>query len=305
MWVVGIGVILGLILGSLVDCLADRSIATALSKKESSFWGRSYCDRCKKTLKWYDLFPVLSYLLLSGKCRYCHKKISTESLWTEIGMGILTGILVYFSSASTIPSLAYPQNALALFDLLFKIFATTVLAILFITDLKKGIIPDRISIPSILISLVYLVLINVYKVYLLYQSLSRSLLGRYLLPPHSDYFQRHVFIDAASLPEGLLAALIVIIFFGGLIVVTRGRGMGGGDLKLGILIGLILGFPAILFSLFLSFVLGSLVGILLILLRKKHFGQTIPFGPFLSLSSYIFLVWGTQIIQGYLNFRIF
>lgn len=294
MWI--LGVILGLVLGSLVECLGRRATTT------KSFWGRSFCDNCKKILRWYDLFPILSYILLSGKCRYCHKKIPLEETVVEIVFAVLIGMLFFYTVPANLLELSNAQLILTVAELIFKVFVICVLGILFITDIREGLIPDRISYPAILISLGYLLAASIYKVGLLYQSLSSSVLGKYLLPPHSDYFQRHALLSAATLFSGLESAALITLFFGSLILVTRGRGMGGGDLKLGVFIGLSLGVMNGVLALFLAFVLGSIVGVVLLIFRKKHFGQTIPFGPFLSLGSYTALVFGKQILENYLKF---
>lgn len=295
MWI-GIGLLVGLLIGSLVDCLASRATTT------KSFWGRSYCDRCKMQLKWYDLFPVVSFLLLGGKCRYCHKNISWESTSIEVGYALLIAGLIFTNIPVDFLTLALPQLSLVILDLVFKIFVVAVLGVLFITDIKTGLIPDRVSLPSILIILIYLVVTSVYKVFLLYQSLSANLIGRYLLPPHSDYFTRHVLLTLNPLFTSLGAAILIGLFFATLIIITRGRGMGGGDLKLGIFIGLALGLPGSILALFLAFVLGSIVGVILLLFRRKQFGQTIPFGPFLSMGSYLTLIVGKQLIESFLKF---
>ena len=90
----------------------------------------------------------------------------------------------------------------------------------------------------------------------------------------------------------LLSAIVVYLFFRIIIFLTRGRGMGMGDAKLGMLMGLILGFRLTVVSLYLAFLTGALVGVILILIGKKKFGQTIPFGPFLSASTIVVLFWG-------------
>lgn len=86
-----------------------------------------------------------------------------------------------------------------------------------------------------------------------------------------------------------------------LIFVTRGKGMGGGDVKLGALMGLVLGFPQSILAVILAFLSGAIISLILIFGGKKHFGQTIPFGPFLVLGSLITLFWGMQIIDWYLH----
>ncbi|MBI2196757.1 prepilin peptidase [Candidatus Daviesbacteria bacterium] len=294
-----IGFILGTILGSFVKALADRS----LGKK--SFWGRSYCLSCHHKLAWYDLFPIASYILLRGKCRYCHKKIGIEYLLVEIGMGILVGFLfwqtpfVIARSEATWQSVF--QSSILLVDLLSKTFFITILAVLFLTDLKKMLIPDRVIKPAIVIALVSLIVVTIYKVSYLYYSLSQSMVGRLLLPPHSDYFQRHAIAAAQPLMWGIFMGILIGGFFYGLIIITRGKGMGGGDVKLGAFIGLMLGFPQALFALILAFLTGAVFSIGLIIFGKKHFGQTIPFGPFLVLGSLIMLYWGNQIVDWYLK----
>lgn len=241
-----LGFVLGTILGSFVKALADRSLS------KESFMGRSYCPGCKHKLVWYDLFPVLSFLTLRGKCRYCKKKIGFEYLLVEVIMGILIAFLFWQS---------FPIN---LFELLLKIFFITILAVLFLTDIKEMFIPDRIILPAILIGII----------------------GQ---------------AGLAGLIWSLLTGLLIGAFFYSLIIITRGKGMGGGDVKLGAFIGLMLGFPQAIAAIILSFLTGAIFSIALLITGKKHFGQTIPFGPFLVLGSLIMLFWGNQIIAWYLH----
>ena len=286
------GFLLGSVLGSFIKVLADRSLV------KQSFWGRSYCVYCKKHLHWYDLFPVLSYLSTKGKCRYCHKKISWEYPLVEIVMGILIGFLFW--------SFGFPQDKLLIFlpDLIFKTFFITILAVLFITDLKKMFIPDRIILPSLLIGFILSLGITIIKIGYLYYSLLKNPIGKFLLPPHSDYFLRHSLLTAEPFLSGVLMAAIIGGFFWALIIITKGKGMGGGDVKLGAFMGLMLGFPQSLIALILSFLTGAIFSIILIIFGKKHFGQTIPFGPFLVIGSLVALFWGDQILNWYLSLKI-
>lgn len=256
MWVIGF--ILGIILGSLVKALADRSLAN------ESFLGRSYCPKCKHKLHWYDLFPILSFISTSGKCRYCHKKIGVGYPLVEIVMGILTGFLFWQSF----------QSSALIFDLIFKTFFITILATLFLTDIREMFIPDRIILPSIVISIIFLIIITAIK-------------GRGL--------------TAEPLLSSVLMGLLIGGFFMALIIVTRGKGMGGGDVKLGAFMGLGLGFPGSLIALIIAFLSGAIVSLILIISGKKHFGQVIPFGPFLVLGSLAVLFWGNQILNWYLR----
>lgn len=293
-----IGFIFGTILGSLALCLADRSL------KEESFTGRSYCETCKKSLKWYDLFPVFSFIYNRGHCRNCHKKLSFWYPSVEILTGILVAIAFYLTLPLNFLTLDYFQMAMVLSDLAFQCFAITVLVIVLITDIKQGIIPDRITFPSAKIAIAYLFLMTIIKVGFFYYTLDKSEVGKYLLPPYSDYFLRHSYDIAIPLIFSLLSALSLGVFFAGIIILTGGRGMGGGDLKLGVIMGLFLSFPNSLLATILAFMIGSVFGIALILAGKKNFGQTIPFGPFLTIGSIIALFWGSKIIEYYLNFNL-
>ncbi len=290
-----IGFLLGSSLGSFCLVLAQRSLA------KKSFLGRSYCPSCKKTLKWYDLFPIASYLILGGKCRYCKKKIGLEALLVEL----ITGLLIAFLFWSEFSNFHYASDTFNLIifflDLFFKTFFITTLIPLFLTDIKEMLIPDRIMIPAIVIAFVYLLFETIYKVIYLYYFLSQSQVGRYLLPPHSDYFQRHALMTAQPFFGALIMALAIGGFFLSLIIITKGKGMGGGDVKLGAFMGLGLGFPNGLIAVIASFVSGALFSIVLIVLGKKRFGQAIPFGPFLILGSLLALFWGNQIFEWYLQ----
>ena len=285
------GFIIGCVLGSFIKVLADRSL------REQSFWGRSYCPNCKKNLQWYDLFPILSYLILGGKCRFCHKDIGIEYLLVEVGMGILIGYL-FFQSFSSF------QSSVFLLDLIAKTFFITILAVLFITDIKKMFIPDRVVLPAIRVSIILITFITIIKIIFLYYYLSQTIIGQKLLPPHSDYFQRHALMAAEPLFGGILMAFLIGGFFMALIIITKGKGMGGGDVKLGAFIGLMLGFPQALIALMFSFISGAVFSLFLIILGKKHFGQSIAFGPFLVLGSLISLYWGDKILNWYLKLQI-
>jgi prepilin signal peptidase PulO-like enzyme (type II secretory pathway) len=297
-WLIILGFVVGSVLGSFIKALADRSLIN------KSFQGRSYCPSCKHQLSWYDLFPVFSYLFLKGRCRYCHKKISPEYPLTEVILGIIISYLFYTYSADLINYQNPYSYAILVFELIFKIFIIGVFAVVVITDIKKTIIPDRITYPAIVISFFSLLFFNLYQIWYIYYSLSRNPIGRFLLPPYSDYFQIHALDFVFDFLISLATGIGLGLFFLTLILITKGKGMGGGDFKLSIFIGMVFGFPLALVQLMLSFLLGSIVGVGLLLARKKNFGQTIPFGPFLSIGGLITLFWGQKILDFYLSLHI-
>lgn len=289
------GFIIGVCLGSFTKVLADRSLTA------KNFLGRSSCENCKRQLVWYDLFPIFSYLLLKGKCRYCHKKFSSEYILTELLMGLLVaGIFWKVVPVNFLELNAVSFGVLGLSLFMYLIIAVTLTAV-FITDFKTGYIPDRITHPAIWVLFVTLIVVSLFKISLLFISLKNSEIGKYLLPPNNNYFYDHALEIAKPLFYGSLMALVLGLFFYLLIVVTRGRGMGGGDLKLGVFLGLAFGFPYAPVVLMLSFLLGSVFGVGLILIGKKKFGQTLPFGPFMSLAGLIVIFWGTDILNWYLH----
>lgn len=288
-----LGFFLGTIIGSFAKAMADRSLS------DKSFFGRSHCDKCKTALGVLDLFPLFSFLFLKGRCRHCHKPIGKEYFLAELFAGLVIGLLFWSLDFSN-PG-GYYDLFIMLSDIGLKLIFLAVLIMVFITDIKEMLIPDRIILPAIVIAFVWLLIDSVVKVGYLYYFLSLTLLGKFLLPPHSDYFYRHAIDTAMPLIGGVLSGFGIATFFILLIIVTRGKGMGGGDVKLGAFMGLILGFPNAVLALILSFITGAIFSIGLIILGKKHFGQTIPFGPFLVLGSIIAMFWGEQIVNWYLH----
>lgn len=285
------GFILGASLGSFAKVVSDRSVVA-----RSFLGGRSCCPSCHHPLSLTDLIPIVSYLFLAGRCRYCRKPIGREYLVVEMLMGVAVAALFWqVMSQLTILSLA---------DLVFKIFVMTILTIVALTDLKKNLIPDKVIIPALWTTLIYLVLFTIYKIGYLYYHLNQTEVGRLLLPPNTDYFPRHASLHLENLALTIGTGLMIGLFFLSLVVVTKRRGMGGGDVKLGGFLGLSLGFPLGLVAIMLAFFTGAVVGLGLIIGGKKRFGQTIPFGPFLSLGGLVVIFWGPRILDWYLSLRL-
>lgn len=247
--------LLGTSVGSFLNVLIDR-----IPQGQPFLKGRSHCDFCKKTLTWYDLIPILSFLLLQGKCRYCHKKLSYQYPLIELATGII--LLAAYQFFSGICIITVGGYFLILSGLL----------VLFMMDLKYGILANEIIFSLIVIS----VTILIYQYMIIYFS-------------PIIIFQR------------FLVAILTGAFFLFLAVITKGKGMGGGDVKLAFVMGLILGFPNIITALYLAFLSGGVVASVLLLFKKKHFGQTIPFGPFLALATIITIFLGDTIWTWYLK----
>lgn len=299
--IVALAFIIGTVLGSFIKAFSDRFI------QSKTILGRSKCDYCHHHLSWYDLIPVLSFLSLLGRCRYCHKKMSPSYLLSELVLGAILALLAISLSPAQVTSILNPNisNLLTLLEILVKVLIIIVLAIIFLIDAKTYLIPDKIIFPASTALVLYLIGSNIAKSWIFYQDVIHSGLGKYLMPPYSNYFMDILIRLWTSVLITFGTGLGVAILFIFLIIITKGKGMGWGDVKYVFFLGLALGFPNTLVGLFLAFLTGAIFSLVLIFTGRKHFGQVIPFGPFLSFGAGIALVWGNQIVNWYLNyFRI-
>jgi leader peptidase (prepilin peptidase)/N-methyltransferase len=216
----------------------------------------SSCPRCQTMISFYDNIPILSYLLLVGKCRTCKAPIAIRYPFVEL----LGGLFALACSISFGPTL----HGLVVF-----IFIATLITVTFI-DLDHRIIPDTISLPGIPI----------------------------------------FFLAALAVPTvSWQASAIGIVVGGGSLftvawvyqLVTGREGMGGGDIKLLAMIGAMIGWQGILFTLFAASAIGTLVGIMAMIKAGKGMKLAIPFGPFLAAGAIIYLFFGQVLISWYVN----
>jgi len=233
-----------------------------LEQKKSFLKGRSYCPSCKHILSWQDLIPIFSYLSLRGRCRYCNKNISIQYPLMEISTALM--FLMIFSSQ--LPILGFQSFVNLLY--LFAIGSLSI--IIFLYDLKHFIIPDSAVFSAIGIVLIFRI-------------------------------QELIFEPASGIQSYIFAALATGAFFLFIYLVSSGKWLGFGDVKLSLLIGLFLGWPLVIPAVFFSFCIGAIIGIIMIVLKKKNLKSEIPFGPFLIMGMYISFFWGEKIINWYLN----
>lgn len=249
--------VFGLVFGSFISALSYRTI-----RGVSIFKGRSFCDNCKKKINWYDNVPIISFLLLKGKSRCCGKPISIRYPLIEfftMTSFLLSGIF-YNRCISGSPICVFKDlyGGISLFVVLtVNVFLITV----FITDLEHKIIPDAFVFIPYCILLFLLIYFN------------------------PDYSYANLFLSFG------IASFFLFVH-----LLTKGKGMGLGDVKLALLPPIILGWPYSIIWLFLSFIIGAVVGILLILFGKAKFGKQIPFGPFLIATYFLVLFWGSKFL---------
>ena len=237
----------GLIIGSFLNVCIYR-----LPLGESLAWPASHCPSCRTPIKPYDNIPVISYLLLRGRCRTCGNPISPQYPIVEL---LTTGV---FLSAF----LLYPP------PLLFqRIVFGCAMIVLFFVDLEHHRLPNEITLPGIIIGFAY------------------------------SFF----------MPPGWVASLIGILVGGGILwllgtlwfLVRHEEGMGFGDVKMLAMIGAFLGWKLMLATLFVSTILGSVIGLGLIAAKKGNLKTALPFGCFLAIAAMLASIGGDRAVTWY------
>ncbi len=243
--------LLGAIFGSFFAAFSYR-IVRGISINS----GRSFCDKCKNQINWYDNIPIISFLLLRGNCRWCKKSISKRYPLIEI-FYLIGFVIIGIYKTQILFNLGIADS---LFNFLFLLILFCLLGVVFVVDLEKQIIPDELNYSLIAISFLNLLINSNNQIYIF-------------------------------LFSGLCFSLFLLLIN----ILTKGQGMGLGDVKFAIFPGFLLGPVLGTIWLFLSFILGAIVGVFLIFIGKSKFGRHIPFGPFLVLSLLIVLVFGNII----------
>ncbi|OGC49764.1 hypothetical protein A2716_00160 [candidate division WWE3 bacterium RIFCSPHIGHO2_01_FULL_40_23] len=278
----------GLFIGSFLNLVSDR-----LEKGGDVLFGRSACDFCKTELSWRELIPIVTFLLQKGKCAKCGKKLSLYHPFSELMTGLVFLSFAYF--------VKLPLNLTLLTWGLFFFYIVlfSFFLIIFLSDLKFMIIPDKVVIPAIVFSTLSVLGSVAFYSYDLYKQLSSSEFGVYLIK--AGFLKFHALLVLRNAGMSFAGAFGISLFFLLLIFLTKGRGMGGGDVKLGFLIGLVNGFPLSVVAIFLGFLIGAMYSLLLVLFKKKSLKGTIPFGPFLIIGSYLTVFFGNFLFEWYLR----
>ncbi len=214
----------------------------------------SSCPSCNTPIRFYDNIPVLSFLLLLGRCRNCKHPISFRYPLIEL----ITGILWL---------LCYLKYDISLSCFIHILFLCTLLVVTWI-DIDHRIIPDKISLPGIPV----------------------------------------FFIAAMFIPDvGFLNSLFGILLGGGSLLlvaesyrmITKQEGMGGGDIKLLAMIGAMIGWKGVFFTIFASSAVGTVIGLAVMIITRNNMKLAVPFGPFLSLGACLYVFFGEDVIQWY------
>ena len=243
---------IGLIFGSFANVCIVR-----LPKNKTIIIGRSNCQKCKKKIYWYDNIPLISFILLRGKCRQCNKKISINYFFVELITGIFF-ILIYL----------YTNNY---FDFVLINLILILFLIIFFIDLKHFIIPDILN-----FSLIFLGLLKNF------------------IPTKNLNFNYDIEQSIIGGVIGYLTIWIIIFLYKKL---KNLDAMGLGDAKLMAAIGTFFGLKSIPLILFFSSITALLIVLPSLINKTRNLKAEIPFGPYLLISAVFYYFYGDKIYQ--------
>lgn len=239
-------VILGLAVGSFLNVVIYR-----LPRDLDFAKGRSFCPHCRHSLGASDLIPLLSFIMLRGRCRYCRKPISWQYPLVEI-LTALIFVVIYLRFGLSANFFVYLINSLFLL-------------VIFMIDLKNYLILDSITLPAIVLAFIF-----------------------------------NLLIVKSALSAMVIAGIIGGGFFLLQFLLSQGKWIGGGDIRLGFLIGIMLAdWEKLIVALFFAYLVGAIFGIILMVSGKKSLKSKIPLGTFLSLATLVVLLWGETILNWY------
>ncbi len=258
--------LLGTIIGSFLNVVIYR-----FNTGKSITKGRSICMSCNKNLRWYELVPIFSFLIQSGKCRRCKSKISYQYPIVEFTTGLVFLLLAYHFLPILFLSYSFFIYSLSLFSLLFSL-----LIIITFYDIRHKVVPDK---------LVYLfIVVSFLSIFVVYSNNGLSLAWPSLL--------------------SIFSGLIFAAPFAFIWLISKGKWMGLGDSKIILGIGWMLG-PSVAFAaLVLSFWIGAIISLLIMFFPYKLFNKKIikigmkteiPFAPFLVIGSLIAFLFSLNI----------
>lgn len=242
--------VFGLIIGSFLNVCIYR-----IPRGESIAFPPSHCTNCNTKIKWYDLIPIVSYIILKGKCRHCGEKISIVYPIIE-ALNALLWVIAYLNYGFT----------LSFFKCIFLISLFIVIALI---DYNTQDIYFNTIIIGIIGATCFIII--------------ESILYR-------NVYQVLNYVIGGVISSGIICIIILIT-----------KGMGWGDAEICLIAGLFLGFPESLFMLLISFVVGGIISVVILALKKKKRKDAIAFAPFIAIGSVIMCIYGIQILTWYIQ----
>ncbi len=253
---------LAALLGIATGSLVNAFVLRA--KRGLPLMSKNTCIRCVEPIAWFDCIPVLSYVALRGRCRKCSSAIEWQYPAVEIAISLLFAL---FAARITfgigIPDFVDSSELWILF--VRDAVISALLVVIFLYDFRFSVIPDKFSIPAVCAALVFNLLMgaNPFAVF--------------------------------------LGGLTIGAFFSVQFLVSQGRWIGGGDIRMGLLMGFLLGLPLGMVALFLSYVGGAFAGIILLVWKHRRIDSHVPFGTFLAGATVLTMIFGAGILEWYLG----
>ncbi|HUZ93205.1 MAG TPA: prepilin peptidase [Candidatus Paceibacterota bacterium] len=270
--------VFGIAIGSFLNVVALRYDPDRFLFSTKRIGGRSHCPHCKKTLRWFELVPLASFAFQLGRCRRCRARLGVRYPIVEILSGSIF-VFVPLRLGIIFPSILNPQfsSLAAIWIIVFEL-----LLLMSLVDIQISIIPDEINIALLALGAIMLAAVPA----------ANDLTGSYA-----------VFFAAApgALASHLFGALFALAFFGAIILITRGRGMGLGDFKLAVPLGLLFGLAGTLLFTAVGFIIGAAFGVAQIAAGRKHMKSALPFGPFLAIGAAIVFFGGLELMRFYIG----
>jgi leader peptidase (prepilin peptidase) / N-methyltransferase len=270
---INIFAILVFILGTVIGSFLSVVIYRLRNNKKGMFLDRSICPSCDDKIRWYHLIPVFSWMFLKGKCAYCGKKISIHYFALEVLTGLLfVGLFLHFNFLMDISSIV--DSKAILYDVDWKIFSVFIyhiilggfLMAIFFYDLLYKEIPDHFSVPAIFIAII-----------------------------------GGLTFGTPSYLSMIIGGVGLLLFFLLQFLISKGAWVGGGDLRLGLFMGIFLGWELGLVAIVLSYMMGAVVSVYLMARGKANRKTELAFGPFMVIGIFISLFYGQKILDWYLN----
>lgn len=259
----------GLLVGSFLNVCIHR-----WPRGESVVRPRSRCLACEKTIPWYDNLPVLSYLMLKGSCRYCQAAIAPHYPVVELLNGLFYAFIFW----------RYDVDPMAWKLALF----VSMMLVLVVTDWREYILPDELTIGGLIIG--WAISPFVY--------LDGEASRLFLIILEKQYSPGLVSV-LESFAASLLIAGFLFLLGEAYYRLRHVEGLGFGDVKMVAMIGAFWGFGDTLLTLILGSLLGSVVGIAMVLLARKGWGHALPFGAYLGATAIVVTLWGDDILSWY------
>jgi leader peptidase (prepilin peptidase)/N-methyltransferase len=285
--------LLGLAFGSFLNVCLSRWPAG-----ESVVSPRSHCRNCEHTLAWWENIPLVSWVFLRGRCRGCGAWIGWRYPLVELAVGTAWSLYTWLLVDAPYGLLAHPLHfPERLFIILGELLFLWLLVALAALDAENFWLPDKLTIPGIVLGIIWTVLVNRHIYRMTYDFGPPT-------PPFAPGALRRI-------GETLAAAVLILIIRWLYKLIRHQEGIGLGDAKLMALLAAWLGLPGALFSFAIAAVLGTAVSLVLLVLPSRRTNpqswatSKLPLGTFLCIGGIVSSLWGQPIIAAYLHWAGF